>query len=177
MATIKQKLLPPDSILSSTNITGAVTDVDDPTDNTDANYIYPTDGGSSYQVRFTFPSPGGELSGTQTFRVAIQKTDDTDTVTTGGGNPSFAVDLEESGTSIQTGVISQTLADNGNIQVFSGTWDANTAGLTNTDGSEVELFFDFYQNGGGPNARNGRLHAAEWEAQGAFGKRKILIIQ
>lgn len=60
----------PDAILVQTNLTGAVTDIDEDPDSPDANWLI---GGGGVELRVSFPSPAGPLlSGegfTQEFRI------------------------------------------------------------------------------------------------------------
>lgn len=63
--------LAPDGVAASTNVTGAYTDVDDSPDAPDANAMAGT---GSWSVRYTFPSPTGQLvsgAGLQKFRIKL----------------------------------------------------------------------------------------------------------
>ena len=67
----------PDTIALGTNYTSpVVTDIDDDPDSPDANWLV-WDGNGNTVCRVTFPTPSGNPSGTQDFRVRIRNgTDD-----------------------------------------------------------------------------------------------------
>ena len=70
-----QERLAPDALLTQTNLTGAVTDIDDDPDSADANWLTaPTNVDTTCEV--SFPSPSDNLNADaelQEFRVQVRK--------------------------------------------------------------------------------------------------------
>ena len=145
----------PDTIALGTNYTSpVVTDIDDDPDSPDANWLV-WDGNGNTACRVTFPTPSGNPSGTQTFRVQIRND------AAGSNITDWSLELWENG--VQVSVLA-TGSDPAGV-VVEGTWDA--ASLGTADGSLVECAL-IQKKGGGGNAskRKGiEVGAIEWNVE------------
>lgn len=148
----------PDTIAAQAGFTSCTVDeIDDDPDSPDANWC---DVGSSSasnisptEVRATFPTPTGNPTGTQSFRVQFRKT-------TPSTNPNCLVELYENG-SFVAGVVASTAVSSTSSVVLSGTWSAASLGTAN--GSLVEAFVNCTHGGGSPGNRAvGEVGAIEW---------------
>ena len=82
----------PDSIAASTNMTGAVTAIDESVDSPDANWLTATSATAATACRVTFPTPSLSPTGDQHFRLWLRKT-------TGAANPLLSAYLYQAGVS------------------------------------------------------------------------------
>jgi len=146
--------LSPDALLQQDNLTGAITDIDEDPDSPDDSWLTTTGSGST--LRVSYPTPTGnptQGAGLQEFRLWLRKD------AAGGGTPSCNLEVYENGS------LHQTISTGNSItsttgQILAGNWDAS--GLTNSDGSGVELRLVSTKGGGGPNERNIEVGAVEW---------------
>ena len=120
--------LPPDAILLQTNLSGAVTDIDDDPDDPDGLFLTAVSSTSNTDLRVSFGTPATPKigSGLQEFRALVAKTDATD--------PSYSLELWENGSSIR--VLATGAVSTFGGEVVSGTWNANE--ISTADGSLVE---------------------------------------
>jgi hypothetical protein len=119
----------PDSIATSTNLTGAVTSIDEDPDNPDANWLTADSATAVTDLRVTFPTPSGDPYGSQNFRLQVRKT-------TGSSNPTVDVSLYQGGSSVAT-LLNDTSITSDSSQVIQANWTASQLSGT-TDGSDVE---------------------------------------
>ena len=157
----------PDAILVQTNLTGAVTAIQDDPDAPDATWLTTTSGGNAL-LRVSFPTPANNVQGTQEFKALVR-------LATGGSNAATAIlRLAESGTTVTSGT-ETTLAASGNT-LLSLSW--SSASLATRNGVNVELIVEQLTGGtgGSPGSRRYmEVGAAEWNAD--IADRRITIIQ
>jgi len=156
MATTSETLLP-DALTGLSNLTGALTDVDEGTDSPDGNFLIAGVAGTDTSATFGFPAPtvSTQIEGTQTFRVYARKD------ATGGGAPDVTAIVQQDGATVAT-VITNAGFTVETGEVFTGTVDA--ASFTDLTGANVTLIVNGLSAGGGPNQRTVEPGAAQWEA-------------
>ena len=158
--------LAPDTIAAQTNLTGAVTDIDDDPLSPDGLWLAGGDDGTDTTLRVTFPSPATDLNtgaGLQTFQVWCRAfVDDT-------GNPTVDIELWENGS--QVSILSTgTTITSSTGQLVSATWDATL--LSAVSGANVELYVIGHRSGGSPGARRSvEFGAVDWIADHAADNR------
>ena len=146
----------PDAILVQTNLTGAVTDIDEDPDSPDGNWLT-TPGGSNIELVTTFGTPTGNPTagaGLQEFKAWVRRTNNSARV------PTMIFEVYDDGSlhaTLETDVdVSSTSGE-----MHSGTWDAS--GLSSADGSTVELRITAARTGGSLGDRNCvEIGAVEW---------------
>lgn len=121
--------IPPDSIAASTNLSGAVTDIDEDPDSPDANWLTASTATSATDLRVTFESPSGTPTGSQNFRLQLRKT-------TGSTTPTVDVMLYQGGSSVAT-LLDNTAITSTTGQVVQANWTASQLSGT-VDGTDVE---------------------------------------
>jgi hypothetical protein len=153
--------LSPNSVQSSTNLTGGGTVgnyTDDP-DSPDALWATATGNNVNTDVRVTFPSPAQTLvpgTGQQEFRVLVRKS-----ALSGTGTPTARIELWENATLVRAGSNVSVTAGVGGGQVISLTW--NSTEITNP--ALVECKFVGTASGGSPAVRASvDIGAIEWNA-------------
>jgi len=104
----------PDGIVSSTNIGGAFTDIDDDPDSPDANWMSVTDETLDCDVLVSFPTPTITPSGTQECQWYLRKS------SSGAASVTYTVTLYENGSSVTA------LKTNAPISSDSGKKDSAT---------------------------------------------------
>jgi hypothetical protein len=154
------ELLLPDAVITATNLTADIADLDEGVDNFDGVYATTNAGNGNTLLVLSFPSPSGDLTlgaGLQTFRARVRKN------ATGGNNPTVRIEVREGGTiranSGNTTVTSLTGVD------ITFTWDASVLNLQN--GADVEIGIAQQAGGSGGNPNNRRwieTDAADWTA-------------
>jgi len=154
------ELLLPDAVLTATNLTANIANLDEGVDNFDGVYATNNGANANTLLVLSFPTPSGDLtlgSGLQTFRARIRKN------ATGGNNPTVRIEVREGGTiranSGNTTVTSLTGVD------ITFTWDASVLNLQ--DGSNVQIGIAQQAGGSGGNANNRRrieTDTADWTA-------------
>lgn len=119
--------IPPDSIAASSNLTGAVGDIDEDPDTPDGNWATADASSTTTDIRVTFGSPPAELYGEQNFRVLLRPT-------AGAASPFVTGYLFQNGTTITNlGVV--TISSTSVAQ-----WDWSAWVLaSNTAGTDIEL--------------------------------------
>ena len=159
MAT--ETLLPDGTVVTSTNLTGAVADIDEGVDNFDGTYVTATGSNGNTELVLTLPTPTASLTsgaGLQTFRARVRKS------ASGGNTVTFRFEVWENGTS--TGTVSSNItlsSTTGATESFS--WNAGV--LANIDGSGVEIALSQQNGGQGGNPGNRRwmeVDALDWVA-------------
>lgn len=147
----------PDGIITQTNLSGAIGDLDDDPDDPDGNWwTIVADGDTVAHVSVGTPSrpllAGADL---QEIRVLVRKN------AAGGADPDVQVHLYESGNGgnplASTSVVSVT-SETG--QVVSLTFDRTL--LTDATGADLEVRVEGTANGGGPNERSVEVGAIEF---------------
>ncbi len=149
----------PTVLVTQTNLTGAVTDIDDDPDSPDGLWLeYITnDVDTVTLVDFDTPSTITTLSGTQTMKVWVRKQP-------GTGNPDAYVDLYESGSKIST-IVTTTSITSSSGQLLTGTFDASV--LADPTGADVQTYVYGEAAGGGPSSRaTVEIGAIRWYAAG-----------
>lgn len=157
--------LAPDVLITQTNLTGAVTDIDESPDSPDGVWLNEVDDALDTICHVSFGTPTGNPTtgaGLQSFRIYCRRS-----TTTGGNDPDLDIALYENGTlvsTLQTGVAITSLTG----QLVTATWDASLLGTT--DGSLVELYLIGNRSGGGPSARRTvEFDAVEWAVDYTLG--------
>jgi hypothetical protein len=123
--------LPPDSVAASTNLTGAVTDIDDTVDTPDGNWMAATTVTAATDLRVTFGTPAGNPTtgaGIQKFRMLVRKT-------AGAPSPTVDVELWENGSFVAT-LLNDVEITSTTGQIVEATWDASL--LSGANGANVE---------------------------------------
>jgi lysozyme len=143
--------LSPDAIISQTNTTGTVSNVQDSPSSPDANSLTATTTGTANDMRLSFPTPSKSLSGTQTFNVWASATNTNGAVTS-------TISIYENGVSKASGTAT-TVSTTGQILTF--TWDASI--LSDPTGSNVEIYIsNTGYSGGGAKKTNVSIGAVQW---------------
>lgn len=122
----------PNAIAASTNVSGAVGNIDEDPDAADALWITAVSASSNTQIRLQFTSnstpseirSGDEL---QDFRIQVRRT------ASGVSNPTLAADLYDNGSFVRTLFTGQEVSSTTG-QVFSGLWNFDeVSSLANTE--------------------------------------------
>jgi hypothetical protein len=122
--------MPPDAILASTNLTGAVGDVDESPASPDGNWLTASSATAATDLRVSFGTPVANPFGAQNFRIWVRKT-------TGAQTPTLTAELRQSDT-LRTTVLTDTPVTSLTGEVQQGDWPASALSGT-LDGSDVEL--------------------------------------
>lgn len=148
----------PDGLLDQTNLSGALTDIDDDPDSPDGLWLTASSNNANSICRVSFPTPTGNPTtgaGLQNFKWWAR-------LTPNGTACTYNVYLYENGTvlnggaAIATGSLTSTSG-----QLITATWDATLLGTA--DGSLVEAQLEVVKSGGAPGARTtGEVGAVEW---------------
>ncbi len=153
MATERQA---PDALLAQTNLTGAVTVIDEDPDSSGTDFLTASGNNVNTDARVSFATPTGAPTtgaGLQEFKIQVREFDTGQT-----GTPKARIELWENGSLVRAGSdVNVTTQD----QVIALTWDATE--IATADGSLVECKFVGTKSGGSPTARNTvELGAVEW---------------
>lgn len=146
--------LAPDALLVASNLSGAVTAIQDDPDSPDTTWLTTTSAGAS-DCRVSFPSPSGPLTtgaGLQNFRAQIRKN------ASAGNNPGWSLELWENGASVAV-LATGTLTTTNPGSVVSGTFDATGRTAANI---ECRLLQTSGHTGGTSNRRYIEIGAIEW---------------
>ena len=148
----------PDTILSQTALTGAVTDIDDDPDSPDLNWLIADNNNVNTAVRVSFPTPADSPTvgaSLQEFHVQVREFDAGQT-----GTPTARIELWENGLLVRAG---SEISIDGTSQLLSFSWDASELGTAN--GSLIECNVVGTRAGGSPGVRNSiEVGAIEWNA-------------
>ena len=149
--------LPLDTVIGSTNVTGAtVANLDDDPDSPDANFAVANSNAVSTEVHVGFATPSGTLvdgADLQEFRIEVRQFDEGQT-----GVPTARIELWEGGTLVRAGSNTDVT---GGSQVIAFTWDATEI----TVAADVECKMIGTKVGGAGGVRNAVDHGAvEWNA-------------
>jgi hypothetical protein len=154
------ELLLPDAVITATNLTADIADLDEGVDNFDDVYATTNGSNANTLLVLSFPTPSGDLTlgaGLQTFRARVRKNSAT------GNNPTVRLEVREGGViranSTNTTVTSLTGVD------ITFTWDATV--LASQTGVDVEIGIAQQAGGSGGNANNRRwieTDTADWTA-------------
>ena len=162
-----------DNLATLTNLSGAITDIDDDPDSPDGLWIT-SDGGGAAELIGDFENSSRTLkvgANLQEFRVLIRRSSANGGP--GGGNAVvFDIDLYDNGTIVRNLVSGATQASGASATVYSGTWNANEVG----SGNDVEVRV-IQTDGFGGNPNNRRyidIGAIEWNAE--LSPAKVIII-
>jgi hypothetical protein len=149
--------LPPDAILTQTNLTGVLSAITDDPDSADGTFLDASNNNADSVCIVSFGTPTVTPSGTQNFKIWAKKWN-------GTGNPAYAVYLLESGTRINggTAIATGTLTSLTG-QLITASWNASLLGTANGSLVECELYVT--KTGGAPAARaTGSVGAVEWNS-------------
>ena len=154
------ELLLPNAVITATNLTANIANLDEGVDNFDGVYAIAGTANANTLLVLGFPTPSGDLTlgaGLQTFRARVRKN------ATGGNNPTVRIEVREGGT---------IRANSGNTTVTSltgvnitFTWNASVLNLQ--DGSNVQIGIAQQAGGSGGNPNNRRrieTDTADWTA-------------
>jgi hypothetical protein len=156
------ELLLPDAVITATNLTANIANLDEGVSNFDGVYatvLTPAANANTLLV-LSFPTPSPDLTlgaNLQTFRARVRKN------ATGGNNPTVRIEVRESGTiranSENTTVTSLTGVD------ITFTWDASALVLQTGEDVEIGIAQQAGGAGGGPaNRRWIETDTADWTA-------------
>lgn len=142
-----------DGVLASTNYTlPTVAKLE----NDDGSYVYPSNEGQTATIRVSFPTPGGTLSGGQSFTVIGFG------VGAGIGLPTMTIALRETGSA--TNLASTAVGFIGDIErTKTLNWDASL--LSDPSGSKVECYISVTP-GVEEGSRNVALELINWTSAG-----------
>lgn len=132
-------------------MTGGVTDVDEDPDAPDTLWVNATSASVNPSARFTFPTPTGPVTATQTFRARVRKHG-------GSATPTARIDLYENGVLRATGTNQNVTSTTG--QTITQTFDA--ASLVDRSGAGVEARFVGTATGSGAKIASVDLGAIRW---------------
>lgn len=160
-AASNTETLAPDALLIQTNLTGAVTDIDESVDSPDSNWLVSVDDGLNTTMRVSFPTPTGDPTtgaGLQTMRLWVRRSQ-----VAGGNSPTLAVNLWENGSDVSTLVTGQSIT-NLTGEMLTLTWDASSLSLAT--GADVEIYAVGSRSGGaGGDRRTVEFGAVEWNVE------------
>lgn len=146
----------PNAIISSTNYTGSIADIQDDPDSPDSNWLVVTSVTHDSSVRVSFPTPSGRLQGgaaLQTFKVYVAQS-----IPSNSGIPACYIALWYDGVLIRAGT---PVNITGGGQLVSFTWDASE--LPSLTGADVECRVVIQRAGGSISVRNSvDVGAIEW---------------
>ena len=149
----------PDAIVTQTNLTGTITNIQDDPDSPDGNW-WTAGVNVSTIAHISFPTPTGNPTtgaGLQEFRILLRKT----ATNNGKTDDTYTIHLYEDGVLRQSTIASGGNTPTGGV-VVSATWDA--ANLTSADGSGVEVYISTTPEAGGAPTSRGSIEvgAVEW---------------
>ena len=149
--------LAPDAVLSSSNLSGSVSAIQDDPDSPDASWLTASSTSVSTSLAVSFPTPSGNPTGLQEMRVLVRRVG-------GSNNPTVSAGLAESGVdksgSGATGTVTVTSATG---QIISFTFDASA--LSDATGAGAELRVTGTASGGQSSKRaTVEVGAVEWNA-------------
>lgn len=146
----------PTSILASTDLSGAVTDIDEDPDSADGNWMVASGNNVNTDVRVDFDTPTDTLTSgadLQEFKAHVRQFDEGQS-----GTPQVRMELWENGTLVRAGS-DENVTTGGHT--FTFTWNATE--LTDQSGLNVECKVVGTKSGGSPGARNTvDVGAVEW---------------
>jgi hypothetical protein len=154
------ELLLPDAVITATNLTANIADLDEGVDNFDGVYATTNAANANTLLVLSFPTPSGTLNtgaGLQTFRARVRKN------ATGGNNPAVRIEIRENGT-IRANSTNTTVTSLTGVNI-TFTWDASVLALQ--DGVDVQIAIAQQSGGSGGNAANRRwieTDTADWNA-------------
>lgn len=151
--------LQPDSVISSTNLTGAtVANLDDDPDSPAGDWATANADNSDTIVHCSFGTPTATLTSgadLQTFKVYCRQSN------AGGNTPTVTIALYESGSLVRAGSAVNVTSSTGQLVTF--TWNATE--LAAQSGANVEIHVTGNSQAGSPTARNSvEFDAIEWVA-------------
>jgi hypothetical protein len=154
------ELLLPNTVITATNLTADINDLNEGVDNFDDVYATAGDANSNTLLVLGFPSPSGDLtlgSNLQTFRARVRKND------TGGNDPTVRIEVREDGTiRANSDDITVTSTTGVNIEF---NWDASVLNLQSGIDVEIGIAQQAGGSGGPPgNRRRIEIDTAEWTA-------------
>ena len=154
------EVLAPDAITAnSSNASGAVTDVDEPVDGPDSNWIVATTE-AFIQCRFSFPTPASTPqtgADFQKVRVWVRRHDNSTL------EPKLTIKLYN-GSTLHSTILSSVGVSSATGETHEATFDASD--LTLSDGSDCEIRVEGARSGGAVAERNAMdIGAVEWVVQ------------
>ncbi|KPJ54639.1 hypothetical protein AMJ47_04050, partial [Parcubacteria bacterium DG_72] len=173
IASDATETLSPDALLTQTNLTGSITDVQDDPDSPDSNWL--TAGVNvATTARVSFPTPTGaprDGADLQEFRILIRKT----ATNNGKTDDTYTVHLYEDGNLRQSTIASGSgVPADPSSTVVSATWDSSN--LTSNDGSGVEAYITTTPEAGGSPTSRGSIEvgAFEWNVDYSTNNNPVL---
>ena len=166
--------LAPDTLITQTNLTGAVTAIDEDPSSPGGDWLTEVDDGLNTVAHVSFPSPTGDLNagaGLQTFKLYVRRSTEV-----GGNDPTITVALYESGSIVSTLLTTQSVTSLTG-ELITITWDATL--LAGISGANAEVHATGNRSGGAAGSRRTvEFDAIDWvadySAAGAAGQ--VIII-
>lgn len=161
----------PDALITQTNLTGAVTDIDEDPNTPDANWLVPVATNTDTICRVSFPTPTGnptEGAGVQQFQIWVKRVS-----TRTAKTPTVRIELRETGGGVLATPLADTIVTNDTGILLSGTWDASL--LATADGSAVECYIYGTASVAGGNSSTIGVGAVEWNVTYSAGETQELI--
>ena len=156
--------LAPDVLLVQSQLTGAVTDIDDDPDSPDGLWLTASGNNTSVELHASFPAPSGNLtvgSNLQQLKVWVRQFDEGQS-----GTPQVRVELWEAGSLVRAD-IATNVNDGGTLRLFN--WNASE--LAAVSGVDVEIKVFGIKTGGSPGTRNTvEIGAVEWNVDYSSGE-------
>lgn len=170
----------PDAVLTQTNLTGALADIDDDPDSPDAAWLTQTSGGTDTILRVSFATPTDTLTtgaGLQEFKIHVRSGQNSGF--SGNGTENYDLFLYEAGSEVAMLASAIELGD-ALPQTDAYQWDASL--LADGTGADVELrlFGRVAAGGGAPGSRAAvEVGAVEWNAEvgeAAAPSRRVIVV-
>lgn len=155
--------LAPDVLLTQTNLSGVIGDIDEDPDSPGADWLTYVANNVDTVCRVSFPTPTGNPTqgvDLQEFKIWVRKQN-------GTGTPTVSISLYENGVSVAE-ILAATNVTNSSGELFSATWNSNLLGTA--DGSVVECYIYGTATGGAPASRcTVEVGAVEWNVEYSAG--------
>ncbi len=147
----------PTSIISSSGFSSvSLANIDEDPDSPDGAWAVASANNVNTVARVEFPTPAGNPTGVQTFKIYVRKN------TANSGNPTAKIDLYQGATLVASGSSQSVTSTTG--QMLSQTFDLASTPLPDTSGAAVRAEFNATAAGGGPSVRNSvDLGAINWD--------------
>lgn len=154
------ELLLPDAVVTATNLTANIANLDEGVGSFDGVYATTQSSNANTLLILSFPTPSGDLTlgaGLQTFRARVRKN------AGGGSNPSVRLEVRENGV-LRANSTNTTVTSTTGVNI-TFTWDASVLNLQT--GVDVEIGIAQQSGGSGGNPNNRRwieTDTADWTA-------------
>lgn len=154
------EILIPDAVLTATNLTANIANLDEGVDNFDGVYATTNSGNANTVLVLSFPTPSGTLTsgvGIQTFRARVRKN------ANAGNNVVPVIQVRDNGV-IKSSQTFTALTNTTPVNLTFN-WDASTLDLQTGENVEIAIVQNSGGAGGGANNRRWlETDAADWIA-------------